>query len=472
MIAKELRALLPIWAAVAGTMAASQLLRDLWFFNFSAAAYVIGAAALGAMSMGHEYSHRTMALTLTQPISRRRVLLTKLGVLAVLLLGLALLSTVAVSLGRGEPVAGAAVRWLPGIASLFVAPALTLATRSPVGGAVFTLGLGGLLLIAGEWFAILNYGHTVSVDSYRVSFVWGGLLAISTSAAAAMWWALPRLEVVDGRGEGVDFAPHGATATASLTRREPTWLLIGKELRLQQLAFAIAAIYVVTFVAVVIQTRAYFYSSEAAFMVSMLYAGLLALVIGSMATAEERNLGTIDAQLLLPMRASRQWVIKVSVALGLTLVLGILLPAALGAALQPERAAWGRNLPTVAGITVMALMALTTLSLYVSTLCSSGVWALVMSVPAAFAVGALVLQLAGILRGALDSFVRPPAWAAVNWTSALVTVAVIVVVQRLALANYRSADRSRSRIAAHVGIAATAAVAALTLVGVVGALSR
>ncbi len=45
--------------------------------------------ALGAQSFGHEYSHRTLGLLLSQPADRRRLFLYKLGVLFVMLATLA-----------------------------------------------------------------------------------------------------------------------------------------------------------------------------------------------------------------------------------------------------------------------------------------------------------------------------------------------------------------------------------------------
>jgi hypothetical protein len=364
------------------------------------------------------------------------------------------------------------VRWLPVITALFLTPSLTLATRSPVGGAVLTVGLGGLLMVAGEWIGIAKYGYSRNVDTFRVSFLWTALPLLSAAAAGLLWWTFPRLQVVDGRGDTVDLVPDSRPTSPSLTRRHPIWLLIRKELRLQQLAVAIAAIYVVAFIAIVLRTRGFFYDKEVAFGMSMLYAGLLTAVIGSMASAEERHLGVIDAQLLLPMRTSQQWLVKVAVVIGLTFVLSILLPAALTIAFHPGRIPWGRDLPTVAGFTIVALISVSAVCLYVSTLSSSGIWALVMSVPAGFAVATVVMKLDGVTQGALYSLDGRPDWAIVRWASVIVTVAVIGLVLRLALANHRSADRSRSRIAGQVGIAAAASVAASVIVVVVGALSR
>src|SRR5688572_20547112 len=94
---KELRALLPWWGAVvvaifacgqAGRLNTMSLgdLQAVW--SAGLLAFVAGSVALGAMSIGHEYTYRTLPALLAQPISRARLLGTKLAVLALLLAGL------------------------------------------------------------------------------------------------------------------------------------------------------------------------------------------------------------------------------------------------------------------------------------------------------------------------------------------------------------------------------------------------
>jgi hypothetical protein len=469
VIAKEFRALLPAWAAAAVAMAACAVVPDLRPFGI--AAYFIGAATLGAMSMGHEYSHRTVGLMLTLPVSRGRLLVTKLVVLAALLLLLALLARLIMPLDREAARFVRTIVWLPFFSALCITPYLTTLTRSPVGGAVFTMGIAGMLTVAGEWAGIAKYGYTRNVDTFRLAFVWRAEMLLCAASAILMSRTFLRLQSFDGPGPSVDLTPQTATRSPALTRRNATWLLIGKELRLQQLAFAIAAFYVVAYLGLLMRTRGLFSHNDGAFIMSLLYAGVLAVVIGSVASAEERHLRTIDAQLLLPMPTSRQWLIKIGVVLGLTFLLAIVLPAALAVAFPPERIVWARNIQ--AGVSgILGVMALATLSLYVSTLCSSGLWALLLSVPAAFAGAAFVLKLADVMHGVLFSLDGRPDWSIVRWATAIVTVPVIALVLRLALTNHRSADRSRMRIAAQVAGAAAAAVVAVTLIGVAGALSR
>ena len=52
-------------------------------------AYGLGAVALGALSMGHEYTGRTLSLLLTQPVSRWRLFAVKSGIAALMLVALA-----------------------------------------------------------------------------------------------------------------------------------------------------------------------------------------------------------------------------------------------------------------------------------------------------------------------------------------------------------------------------------------------
>src|SRR5207249_54750 len=82
-IAKEARALSFAFTATVAAIVASFVFRQ--HHEFATFTYFIGAAAFGALSIGHEYSCRTLPLLLSQPVSRERVWLAKLGVLAVLL---------------------------------------------------------------------------------------------------------------------------------------------------------------------------------------------------------------------------------------------------------------------------------------------------------------------------------------------------------------------------------------------------
>jgi hypothetical protein len=470
VIQKEFRALLPAWAVCAVALLASANggapLR-----GFAPPLYFVGAATLGAMAIGHEFSHRTMGLLLAQPVSRRRVLMTKLGVLAILLGALTAIAWATISLPKGDVLSRTAFLWLPPCAALFITPWLTLASRSPVGGAVFTLSLAGIVLVAGEWIGVALYGFHRDVDAFRVAMLWWSLLALSGVGAVMTWWMFSTLQVIDGATE-VSLAPATATARRTLTKRRAGWRLVAKELRLQQLALAVGGLYAVGYIVIGIGRISPPRLQDAVTILTVFNAGLVAILTGSMASAEERNWRTLDAQLLVPVRAAWQWQIKIAVALGLTFALALALPAALNWILPPQDPQVAARLPRqmFAPSTVLVLASLTGLSLYVSTLCSSGLWALLLSVPAAFAVAVFIMRLRGVLESVMYSRGVRPDW--LEWAEAGLTMAVIALVLRLGLANHASADRNPGRIALQIGAVAAAMTAAVTLAGLAGLVAR
>jgi hypothetical protein len=468
VIAKEIRALVPAWTAASAGLVACALLRDLSPFGIPA--YFIGAATLGAMSTGHEFGSRTLPLMLTLPVPRRRILLTKLVVLGAFLLLLGASAAVLLPYSRGAREFRTTVLWLPFFAGLFITPYLTTITRSPVAGAVFTMGISGILMIAGEWIGVAKYGYTRDVDQFRVAFIWQTGILLCAAAAIAMWRVFTRLEAIDGAGPAVDLAPRAAVTSTSLTRRHVTWLLIEKELRLQQLAFAVAALYAGVSIAAAILSRGR--GPNVLGFVTILYAGMLTLLIGATASAEERHLRTLDAQLLQPVDLSRQWLIKSGVVVVMTLLLAVLLPGTLAVTLMTTHIGSNVIQTLFFGKVILMLLSLSAVSVYVSTLCASGLWALLWSIPSAFAVVTAANRLIPALHAYLYSLDGRPDWQIVEWASGLGTLAVILVILRLALSNHRSADRPPARVLAHIGVVAGAMIAAAGVVAIVGALSR
>ena len=78
---KEFRALMPVWLAGLAALGVSTLWHGPLGNSLAVMAYFLGAIALGSLSMGHEYSHRTVPQLLSLPASRGRLFLLKLGVL-------------------------------------------------------------------------------------------------------------------------------------------------------------------------------------------------------------------------------------------------------------------------------------------------------------------------------------------------------------------------------------------------------
>jgi hypothetical protein len=204
----------------------------------------------------------------------------------------------------------------------------------------------------------------------------------------------------------------------------------------------------------------------------MLYAGVLAMLIGSMASADERQMGTAEWQMLLPMPAWQQWVLKAGVALGLAVLLGVVLPAALrylspaGDDIHQAARAWRE--------TTAMVVVLTACSLYVSSLCTSGVRALVLSFPTVVALlwfvgttGELLFRL--LLLARLPPETRQ--WLRVDNLGNLSIViggGLVALLLWLASRNHRWADRSAARTVKQVLAITgyiTAGLAVLILLG-------
>jgi hypothetical protein len=251
---------------------------------------------------------------------------------------------------------------------------------------------------------------------------------------------------------GIDRAPASGSQRAVRVRtHHPLWLLVNKELRLQQLTFVVTALYVAGWIALFALGRLVPELSGRGPLagISLLYGGLLALLIGSLASAEERQLGTLESQVLLPMPSWKQWLVKTTVALGLAMVLAVALPV-LGSLGEIGFNRWHATI--IIGFTIG--------SLYVSSLSTSGLRALLVSVPTIF--GALYMFSWLFFVLGLDAeFWRRS--GQVPWTSLWLglLVSFLALLLRLALDNHRSGEQSPMRVARQVCLIAACLVLGL-----------
>ena len=431
---KEVRALLPVWLASVLAIAAA-VLSGPGNHELGLIAYGFGSVTLGAQSIGHEYTGRTLTLLLSQPWSRRRLLLLKLAVLTVMLLTLAAFAWLTL-LKPGDQ----AWVFLSLLNGLCLAPLLTMACRTPLAGIVFT---------GAAPFWIEAIGRYVSG---RV--LWGSVLTLFAVAAVAEWRLFMRLEAIEGHDPDTRVPglfqrePIGGVAADSPRRRHPVWLLVKKELHLQQMTFAAAGVCTLIWIAIAASTRIIpGFRGFPVHGVAILYGALLALLIGSLASAEERQLGTLEWQVLLPMAAWKQWAVKVGTVLGLAAVLSFAIPVVLAAGKVPVNAwAWHAG----------AVLLLATGSLYVSSLCRSGLRALTVSGPLLLIVSMLVLRALTVYEENPGARLAGP-----------VAVAVALFVW-FALENHRTAAQRAGRVTAQVMWIAGSVALGLALVTAVG----
>jgi hypothetical protein len=257
---------------------------------------------------------------------------------------------------------------------------------------VLTAAIPFTLMALGDALGVALYGAEAAaqIDAFREGLFWRGMLAVCACSAVLGSRLLIRLEAVDNRHAEVQLpgwprirSPETSAAKAARVRpahKHSLPLLVKKELRLHQLTFVIVGLYVGDEVTGLVLGRFIprlfdFLPSSAPFLTS----GLLSILIGALASAEERHLGTVEWHLLLPMSAWRQWTVKAGVVLVLTLLLGIGVPLVLGR-LNPggdEARFFARMWPESAlGLVVLAFC-----SLYVPSVCTSGIHALVVTLP-------------------------------------------------------------------------------------------
>jgi preprotein translocase subunit SecG len=299
------------------------------------------------------------------------------------------------------------------------------------------------------------------------------MFLICALSAVASWRMFLRLEVIEGHGPHVQLPESlgvgsDITAPATVRRRHPVWALVAKEVRLQQIALVVAALFALAWMGLAWLERS---NSNAQPMpivpLTMLYAGILAMLIGSLASAEERHLGTLEGQMLVPMPGWQQWLVKVGVVLAMVFLLCAALPAVLASLTPGDQSLDPVDLWQVASIIVL----LTAGSLYLSSLCRTGVGALVLSFPTVVATVFFVRTVTDMLWriGLFTISARP--WLGAHRTGlVLVTVVAgfVALLLWLAYVNHRTADRSTSRVAKQVLAIAGYITVGLTVLVVLG----
>jgi ABC-type transport system involved in multi-copper enzyme maturation permease subunit len=377
-------------------------------------AYLVGCLAIGAQSVGQEYTYRTLPMLLSQPADRRRVYLLKFAVSAVMLLTLAALAgTLFAKVSRPESIRFPVVI-LPVVCGLFLAPLLTMICRGPLAGMILSgtlMGLTWFVTLAIAWF---GFGITPDAAEHTILGRWTlGVMVLCPLVGFLGWRRFIGLEATEAASPALHL-PRWLTSAQGARRHAPLQALAVKEVHLQQLAFVVAGLYIIGWALVLLAKR--FIPSWSTFplgAVMLLYSMGLAIMIGALASAEERQHGTLDGQLLQPTPAWQQWMVKIGVTLGLALLFGGGLPAVLNQLTPLE----GSGAPRMTGDLTMLIVLLTAGSLYISSLSSSGVRAMVLAVPTGMAVAFFVQMVNGALRWVTAKVAGP-------WMAAIVTGAV------------------------------------------------
>jgi hypothetical protein len=311
-----------------------------------------------------------------------------------------------------------------------------------------------LIYVAGNVAGFVMHGYGAEAQRLNETVLWWGLTGMCAIAAVSSWRMFMHLEATDGgdlhvrlprsfQGEAAAPAAPGVEQTRG---DHPVWLLAKKELRLQQLTLVIGGLYLVAWVTVsFLRYTVPGFVGELFAMVTVFSSGSIALLSGALASAEERQFGTLESQVLLPMPTWKQWAVKAGMVVGVAVLLAVGLPALLGYIDQSSR---GIRLGGWYAVTVVSLA---TLSLYVSSVCTSGLQALLVS---AATVVVLPMFLGPFVGGAVDWALRsllPARQFAVPQSltvplALVLTASFIGLVLRFGLVNHRSSERSVRRI--------------------------
>jgi hypothetical protein len=442
---KDVRALLPVWAAAAGTIVADPLIREtsLPLFPLGPFAYIAGSLALGAYAIGHEYSNRTLGSLLVQPCRRSTILLTKAIVLAVMLIGLGLLAWPLLFVAPGRTFADVfrrATLLLPFAGGLFVAPWLTMRLRSQMAGIVFTAAIPGMTYLGALLVGVTLYGVRTNAPETLAMALWRPAMVIAAVAGAFLSArTFMRLQDIEGPREELSL-PRWLAPTDRNPIRPPLWMLVKKELRLQQMTFAMPVLFAVIWAALTIagQLNPEFGHDFPIRGVALLYFALLPLLVGSLASAQERQFGTLESQAMLPVPFAQQWAVKTAVVLSLALVLGVLVPWFF----VPSQAS-----ADVLWLLMAGILLLTTWSLYLSSWSPSGIIALALMLPASAAAIVAVRWIDSFVEsfGRGHSFEsRPPDPLTLAALGAPLAVALVLFAGR----NHRTHERSLKSLVA------------------------
>lgn len=381
-VRKEVRELLPWWASL-GALGLIGMSSRTWGITDAALvvigllAFAAGVIALGANIFGHEFTNRTMAGLLALPVRRGRLLAVKLGVLIVMV---AILAAVMWLVSLGYPFtqhvmqeAGLVIAAL----SIGVAPCLTLVFRSALAGAVFTAVTPLLFYLAGLWVPDWTSKDVELLTKQGSLFVSGAGLVVTCLL-------FQRFEAVDGpvsqRGAAGWFRRTALDVKApagELRLHHPVVAIIRKELRLQRTTLLLSVLFAAAWL---LSRFAVFVDPEPTrlsiiFPLTAIHGVVVSAMAGALAFAEERQLGTWQSQVLLPISASTQSRVKIAVALSLALLLALGLPQMLNViAPAPDAIAFDE-------FQIVGVLAIGAAALYVSSASSSGLRALLTMLP-------------------------------------------------------------------------------------------
>jgi hypothetical protein len=344
IVHKEIRSLLPMWIAALLLSTLPALVWIAFRQDMGAsleavlfAPFGLGILMLALSSFGQEFSAGTFSILLAQPVPRIRIWRIKVVLLVVSLFAVAAAFLLVVwSMPRNNhDLSDTGFVFYSGlVCSLMVAAAFsgslwtTLLLRQMAAAFWFALLVPAFICVLvgaflPEQFQFLGIFVTLAIYSV-LGFVWARRMFMR---AEDVQWTGGTIALPAWRGVKA-FSQSSGRPPA----RTPLRALIGKEIQFHHVSLMIAAIvfllHLVTVALRVINPELLnhqaFFSVIAGFWFLLWFA--LPFLLGSLAVAEERKLGTFESHLCLPPKRSTQFTVKFVVAVALSVLLCAVVP--------------------------------------------------------------------------------------------------------------------------------------------------
>lgn len=332
-IAKDIRLIRPAWLLTGTLLIATAFLPHGQGSEWVILIVIFGLPVVAASMFGGEFNDGTLPQLLAQPVDRRRVWYEKMLVLTI-----ALGSLLLVVLTSGQ------ASWLiamVAICAFCTVPFFTFVGRSTISGVILAIPLPAIVYIIGAISVLWLFGRgTLETEENQRQFdlwvrAYSGIL-FPAYCALLYYLGYRRFRSL----EVTDAAPRQFRLPAWMhrvfeqvlacffSRQRALRVLIGKELHFQHNALIMFLIFVLVQTAMVAYIKfAHPKDPETSFIVPLfIYIGLMPLVIGSSAIAEEQSVGTRAWHLTLPCSVRMQWLVKATTVLLFTAIFGLGIP--------------------------------------------------------------------------------------------------------------------------------------------------
>jgi hypothetical protein len=300
------------------------------------------------------------------------------------------------------------------------------------------------------------------------------------------WRKFRDLEVIDGEIGVFSQSRSTTSATAAAQKiqlHSATLQLFKKDLMLLRMpvGLSVAGMFLIIFL-----------NKDQAALWTLVYPAIVVLLIAAVASADERQLGVAEWQTLMPVAFYKQWMIKFFATWSTAVVVGLALPiTALFYKTGELEKIGGTDFFQVAPVFIAASFGFVALTLYVSSICNSGLKALIAAILVNVCAAYIAIQMFDaystfirrlgifsrdlwaepmVVRPALPKNIHDAYYTSTAWwlhteyiPFLLSLLGLVVIALILSMRNHRYAERGSGRllrqIAAFAGYEAIAAIA-------------